>query len=207
MKRRWMLLFLVLSIGFSTMANADIMTIGTASYNGQSYSLIYDTDQHLIWFNCVIQGDWYNAMNWASGLNTDHVLSYDFNKGVHVHWEGDWRLPSAGPLPPQDPTTSEMGHIYFVELGNGPPVLTNQGPFNLMGGAWFWTQDIYPANTALAYTFNTHHGGLNIWDKTTSFVFADAVRAAEVRVTEPTTMLLLGLGLVGLAGIRRKFRK
>jgi hypothetical protein len=40
-----------------------------------------------------------------------------------------------------------------------------------------------------------------------SYAYLDGFGSVPNPVPEPTTMLLLGLGLAGVAGIRRKFKK
>ncbi|MBN1625791.1 MAG: hypothetical protein JW944_04640 [Deltaproteobacteria bacterium] len=124
-KKTW-LLFLILSLalGFSWTANARLIVIGTATYNGAgannskgalggggpgasgsgesrqdaagTYNLIYEDDQGLVWLDFSNGGGiWPIQIKWAAGLNEPEVLTCKFNPGVSVIWEGDWRLPKA----------------------------------------------------------------------------------------------------------------
>jgi hypothetical protein len=60
-----------------------------------------------------------------------------------------------------------------------------------------WT--ISPVNTPWTFIENadTPNADMNIW----------AYQSGNTSVPEPTTMLLLGLGLVGIAGVKRKFKQ
>ena len=129
--RVWMLLFILfITAGFSGMARAELITIGTATYNGQDYKLIYEDDQGLIWLDYSLpKNRWPQLMSLVSKMNEDGALIYKLNSGVKVYWLGSWRLPiavddarkngndgttSAG----CNITTSEMGHLFYTSLGN-----------------------------------------------------------------------------------------
>ena len=173
MRKSWILwVALVAVLDFSGVAIAALSTIGTASYGGSNYNLIYEDDQGLVWLDHtngpIYSGgnSWPTQVNWASGLNNSGVLTYNINLGISVNWSGDWRLPETvdGPwVYGNDGTTtagynitsSEMGHLYYVSLGNLGPFdtsgnpqpgygLQNTGPFNnLLDSHAYWSGTEY----------------------------------------------------------------
>jgi hypothetical protein len=130
---------MVLVLAVVGIAGATPEVIGTASYLGGTYNLIYEEDnngQDLIWLDYTHRGptgyaNWQDQMDWATGLNASGVLTYNLNPGISVTWGSEWRLPatvdglSAGPggydgttTAGWNITTSEMGHLYYASLGN-----------------------------------------------------------------------------------------
>lgn len=153
---------------------------------------------------------WNEANNWANNLSYG---GFD-----------DWRLPTTAvtSCTAENCEGSEMGHLFYIELGNiwNHPI-ANEGPFtnvksyiqsdpNIFGRT-FWSSTSAGVSSAWTFLFN---GGKLLASSTGEVgvrgrgTFAWAVRngdvGAPVSTPEPNTMLLLGLGLIGLAGIRRK---
>ena len=153
-------------------------------------------------------------MAWAEGLNAPGVLTYNFNSGVSVTWQGDWRLPktvdggrkfgtdgttTAG----YNITTSEMGHLFYVSLGNlgyydkngntrpgwGVPFeevdwgLKNTGPFENLQVVSYYSSTTYEANPVHAWHFLMYLGyqqGGTLGFKSSYSFYGLAVRPATV---------------------------
>jgi hypothetical protein len=116
-------------------------------------------------------------------------------------------------------TGSEMAYMFYNNLHNisywdfsgngGQPGwgLNNTGPFiNLQANPPYWSSFADPdfSNMAWFFEFSGGYQTANYIDRT---YYAWAVRDGDVAaVPEPSTMLLLGCGLIGLVGLRRKFK-
>ncbi len=125
-------IMMTMVMGFSMQTQAGLQTIGTATYKSSDYNLIYDNDLNITWLDYSnAENNWSTQMGWAAGLNDAGVVTYNYNPGVTMIWSADWRLPTTE-SPESNPewnvdgtswlgvniTTSEMGHLFYTELGN-----------------------------------------------------------------------------------------
>jgi hypothetical protein len=158
---------LVIVIGLSVSAHAALVDMHDGT--------IYDTDMQLSWLKDAGAGglrNWEKAVAWAASLNTS---------GGFAGLTG-WRLPVADPTCNGNGmgwhcTNSEMGHLYYTELGNaasGP--LSNTGPFiNLQAHYYYWSGIEYAPNPSFAWRFLFGNGYQYVGNKDFSS-YAWAVR-------------------------------
>jgi len=190
-------------------AYADLMIRGTDDING--YKLIYDTDRDITWYDYTNPpGTWNTQLSWANSLVVQFGgITYD-----------NWSLPTAlnldgsGPCAGWDCPGSQMGHLYFIELENpyvGEAVPVDpfkKGLFQNLQNIYYWSSTEYSSDD-YAWAFGFTWGYQDWYEKIDPRFSGIAVLHGNVSVIpEPATMLLLGSGLIGLAGYgRRKFFK
>jgi hypothetical protein len=142
-------------LGILTIANADLQNNGN--------DLIYDTDRDITWYNPNLSAmSWDQAMAWAEGLTVGGATG--------------WRLPTAYnqdgsyPLYEYNVIGSELGHLYYVELGNaayGP--LTNTGPLENLQPVIYWSGTTTKKFAGNAFIFNFKTGRQAHADKALPF--------------------------------------
>ena len=157
----------------------------------------YDTDLKITWLrdaNVNGQMDWNTAVSWADG----------FSFGGY----NDWRLPTSDTCDGSFCASSEMGHLWYTELGNSAPgPMTNTGNFQSLQSGLYWSgRDGFPGSNS-AYGFHTSNGFQTQVGWATPG-HGMAVRPGDVAaIPEPETYALMLAGLAGLALARRQRRR
>ncbi|MGI6655733.1 MAG: VPLPA-CTERM sorting domain-containing protein [Desulfobulbus sp.] len=219
----------------SGIAHADLTTIGTATYNGADYKLIWDDDNNgnsVVWLDYSnAKATWDDQIAWASSLNQANALTYNINPAYTVQWgTNSWRLPATVDQPflngydgtttgGYNVTSSEMGHLYYTELGNlgmkdtsgnnqSEYGLKNTGSFdNLVADSWYWsaTEHNHDPFYDKVWSFNMQRGHQSIHRFKNSYGHGLAIRDAQVSaVPVPGAIWLVGAGVIALSGLGRR---
>lgn len=191
MRKLAFILSIVIVLALTTFSNATLYDRGGG--------LIYDD---------VLNVTWLQDANYAktSGYDADGLLMWDmamvWADGLVYQGYDDWRLPTGMRF--TDQNEGELKQLY-LELENIP-----DSPFiNLMLDTLYWTStsrnddpsDVLKAHVAFINGYQAH-------DHSVSWNYALPVRNGDsAPVPIPAAFWLLGSGLIGLIGLRRKFKK
>ena len=157
----------------------------------------YDTDLNITWLrDANVNG----PMNWATAVSWADTYSF----GGYT----DWRLPTSDTCVNMNCTGSEMGHLWYSELGNSAGQMTNTGDFQNLQSDFYWSGLAYAPDPDLVWIFSTRDGNQGQASENAA-LYAMAVRPGDVAaaIPEPETYALMLAGLAALALVRRHQRR
>ncbi|MGD9161474.1 MAG: VPLPA-CTERM sorting domain-containing protein [Desulfobacteraceae bacterium] len=228
------LVLAILTLSFlSTNAYAALQVIGTAEYQANTYKLIYMEDSPfgpITWLDYTNpETKWQTQKDWASGLGSELAVTlYDGYDDTGIDWTAGWRLPETVNgfsvigyddtfLRGYNITTSEMGYLFYEELGNAGEFdtngdsledfgLENTGDFDNLLADRYWSETYYqPNHNSLAWGFEFDLGYQHASHQEYNYLYGLAVHSGDISaVPIPGAVWLLGSGILGLMGLRRK---
>jgi hypothetical protein len=145
MKRLVYIAIMALVAGICSPACADLFDRGSG--------IIYDSDLDITWYDytyvdTVNDGDaWDQAVAWAAALDIGGVTG--------------WRLPATPGTATGYVNEGEMGHLYYVGLGNtaNQEASINTGPFQHLTGDTYWYGTEHDTNAAWEIHMRTGYQG------------------------------------------------
>lgn len=200
----------VFSIGFISMANADLVA--------RTGEMVYETDLNITWLSDANYAktsgstygygrdhrmDWNEAMAWAASLNVGGVSG--------------WRLPTTDTsCVDYNCTISEFGHLFYKELGGraGHSVFESSDPdlalFTSIEPVSYWSSTEFASDPSRAWVFAFSDGSQGGLMKSTPGwccnLSAWAVHDGDVGaalVPEPEMYAMMSIGLLAMFSFGR----
>jgi len=200
-----------------TLLAAAVLSAGLLSATGANAALVshlggtlYDTDLKITWLSNgggVGYSSWSEASAWAASLSVGGLRG--------------WRLPTTlqpdatcrsqiGGSKGYDCTGSEMGHLFYNELGGKASQAittthnTNFSLFQNLQDYYYWSRTEDASDSSKVWEFNFSGGSQSVINKG-SYVLALAVHDGDITAAPvPAAAWLLGSGLLGLIGVARR---
>lgn len=158
----------------------------------------YDTDLNVTWLadaGLSSNSTFAQASSWASSMVVGGISG--------------WRLPNMGAVcAGYNCTSSEMGHLFYVELASTAGRHMNAGGFqNLSVNTAYWSGASDTTRPGQSWAFSTIDGqqfSAQLGQRYSAMAVHSGDILAAVPEPETYTMLLAGLGVVGALSRRRK---
>ncbi len=176
----------------------NLITAVTPSYNDPSYlgaQAIGDGGAIDDFDTSTGRLSWWGAKAFTNYLNN-----------INYAGSNQWRLPSSNAIIGYNQTGSQFGQLFYTELGgtagNKIPYTAN---FTNEQASVYWLAQEYAAYPDLAWGFSTDNGIQGIINNKSNQYYAWAVSPGQVSaVPVPGAIWLMGTGLLGLLGLKRR---